>query len=189
MKRIRPLAVLAALAGALFVCSARAADGGFYLGGGIGEGTIRVDPANPNGAGNLNFDSDATSYKLFAGYRFAPLPLLNFALEAGYIDFGRPSQTSLGQRIEYKLQGADAAALAILPVGPVDLYGKLGALYWNADRNVGGSTSSKTGSNAFYGVGLGLRLGGLGLRAEYERFEAWDLDRLEMYSLSALFQF
>jgi hypothetical protein len=185
----RVFALLAALSGAFFVSDAGAADSGFYLGGGIGEGTIRVDPANPNSAGTLNFDSDATSYKLFAGYRFAALPLLDFALEAGYIDFGKPSQTSLGQRIDYKLQGVDAAALAILALGPVDLYGKLGGLYWKAERNIGGATASKTGSNAFHGFGVGTRIGALGLRAEYERFDAWDLDRLEMYSLNALIQF
>jgi hypothetical protein len=189
MNRIRSAALLAAFVGAFFVSSASAADGGFYLGIGAGQGTIRDNPDNPNGAGTINFDSEDTSYKLFAGYRLGALPLLDFAFEGGYIDFGKPSQSSSGQRVEYKLHGFDGAALAIFPLGPVDLYGKLGALYWSSDKTIGGSTSSKTGSSAFYGVGVGLRLGALGLRAEYERFDIGELDRVEMYSLNALFQF
>ncbi|HJY76352.1 MAG TPA: outer membrane beta-barrel protein [Burkholderiales bacterium] len=183
------LAVLGVLVGALFISSASAADSGFYLGIGAGQGKIRDDPASPSGIGTVNFDAEDTSYKLFAGYRLGALPFLDFAFEGGYMDFGKPSQTFSGQRVEYKLHGFDAAGLAIFPLGPIDLYGKLGALSWSSDKTIGGSTASKTGSNAFYGVGVGLRLGALGLRAEYERFDIGDLDRVEMYSLNALIQF
>ncbi|HEY1290062.1 MAG TPA: outer membrane beta-barrel protein [Burkholderiales bacterium] len=181
--------MVAVLASVLFISSASAADSGLYLGIGAGQGTIRDHPDNPNGIGTISFDAEDTSYKLFAGYRLGALPFLDFAFEGSYIDFGKPSQTSSGQRVEYKLHGFDAAGLAIFPLGPVDLYGKLGALYWSSDKTLGGSTASKTGSNAFYGVGVGLRLGALGLRAEYERFDIGDLDRVEMYSLSALIKF
>ena len=67
MIRIRSAALLAALAGALSISSADAAEAGFYVGIGAGQGTIRDNPNNPNGMGTLDFDAEDMSYKLFAG--------------------------------------------------------------------------------------------------------------------------
>jgi hypothetical protein len=77
----------------------------------------------------------------------------------------------------------------ILPLGPIDLYGKAGAMNWSADTTIGGSTTSNSGTDVFYGVGVGFYIWKLGLRAEYERFQIKDIDRVDLFSLSALFQF
>jgi hypothetical protein len=154
MNRIRSAALLAAFAGAFFVSSASAADGGFYLGIGAGQGTIRDNPANPNGAGTINFDSEDTSYK--------PSPATGWVRCRCWISHSKAA-ISISASLRRARPGsawntssmASTAPPSPSSLGPVDLYGKLGALYWSSDKSIGGSTSSKTGSSAFYGVGVG----------------------------------
>jgi len=173
-------AIFAAALLSLFVPQLHAE--GLYLGAAIGQAGIK-DNINTE-----TFDSNDAAYKAFVGWRFK-VPVVNFAVEGAYTDFGKPSQTLGAQRVETKLHGPSLAGLAILPLGPFDFYGKAGAINWSADTTVGGATTSKSGTDAFYGVGAGLNLGPFGLRAEYERFQIKDTDRVDLFSLSALFQF
>lgn len=55
--------------------------------------------------------------------------------------------------------------------------------------SVNGSTTGRSGTDAFYGAGIGFYLGVLAFRAEYERFQIKEVDRVQMLSVSALFQF
>lgn len=177
-RRWLPIAAAALLG--LFVTPLHAE--GLYLGAAIGQAGIK-DHINTD-----TFDTNDAAYKAFIGWRFK-VPVVNFAIEGAYTDFGKPSQTLSGQRVETKLHGPSLAGLAILPLGPFDLYAKGGAINWNADTSIGGATTSKSGADGFYGVGAGLNLGPFGLRAEYERFQIKDIDRVDLFSLSALFQF
>ena len=160
---------------------AGAADGGIYLGAGAGRGHIEDNPRS--------FDSTDTAYKGFVGYRFGGLPLIDLAAEIGYVNFGHPAQAVAGQTFEYQLRGGTAAGLVIIPVGPIDLIGKVGAIRWTLERNAGSTPSSHTSTSAFGGAGIGFRLWKLGLRAEYEYFDIKGVDRASLLSVSALFQF
>lgn len=176
-------AALATLVLAAFgMAEVRAADG-LYLGAGVGVATFR-DEVNTE-----TFDSDDVAYRAFLGWRFDLIPLIDLALEAAYTDFGRPSQTLAGQEVSFKLRGASLAGLLIVPLGPLDFYGKAGVLEWRSDRSVSGAATSRTGADPFYGAGLGFYLWKLGIRAEYERFQIKDADRVEMLSANVLFQF
>ena len=175
-----PLIVAAALL-TLFVPQTNAAEG-LYIGAGIGQAGIK-DNINTE-----TFDSDDAAYKAFIGWRFK-VPIVDLAVEGAYTDFGKPSQTLGSQRVETKLHGPSLAGLVILPLGPFDLYGKGGAINWSADTTIGGSTTSRSGTDTFYGVGVGFYIWKLGFRAEYERFQIKDVDRVDLFSLSALFQF
>ena len=62
-------------------------------------------------------------------------------------------------------------------------------LSWSADTTAAGTTSSKTGTDSFYGVGVGFKIWKLGVRAEYERYQIKDIDRVDLFSVNALFQF
>jgi OmpA-like transmembrane domain len=162
------------------VTQIHAADG-LYIGAGIGLATVR-DDVNAE-----TLDADDAAYRGFVGWRFDALPVIDLAVEGAYTNFGKPSQTLGGQNVEYKLTGASLAGLLILPLGPVDLYGKGGVISWRLERS--NDTQSRSGSDPFYGVGLGFYLWKVGFRAEYERFQVKDVDRLEMFSVNALFQF
>jgi hypothetical protein len=187
LKRLVSLA--AAASSALMISSVNAADSGFYVGAGAGQAHIKDQAANPNGSGTIDFDAKSTAYRAFAGYRLKAIPIIDLAGEAGYINFGNPSRSSQGQNVEYKLQGAELAGLLIFPLGPVDFFGKAGALYSSVDRNIGGTSSSRTSTSPVYGAGVGFRLGRFGVRAEYEYFDVSNLNRLQMFSVSGLIQF
>jgi hypothetical protein len=159
-----------------------AADG-LYLGAGIGLATVKEQ------VNTETLDADDTAFRGFIGYRTNALPIVDLAIEGAYTDFGRPSQTLAGQTVQFKLSGASLAGLLILPLGPLDLYAKGGALSWRSERSNGASIASQSGSDPFYGAGVGFYLWKLGVRAEYERFQIKDVDRLEMLSVSVLFQF
>ena len=188
MKRRSRLCIAAASAGTLWLSCANAADSGFYIGLGAGRASVQDQPVNPNGTGTINFDADSPAYKLFGGYRLKAIPILDFAAEAAYVNFNKPSGAT-GTSVEYRMQGGTAAGLVILPLGPVDFFGKGGAVYSSVDKNIGGTTSSKTGSGAVVGAGIGLRLGNFGIRAEYEYFDLSGVNRLQMYSISGVIQF
>ena len=163
---------------------------GPYLGAGLGIATVK-DNLDTGGS----FDSEDGSYKVFAGWRFDLVPVIDLAVEAAYTDFGRPSQvvtasaTATSQNVEFKLHGPSVAGLLILPLGPFDVYGKGGAIQWKAERNVAGSITTKSGSDAFYGAGVGFYFWKLAVRAEYERYQIKAVDRVQMFSINALFQF
>ena len=176
-------AILAAVVlGGAGVTQLHAADG-LYLGAGIGLATIK-DQINTE-----TLDADDVAFRGFVGWRFDDLPIIDLAVEAAYTDFGRPSQTLGGQHVQFKLTGPSLAGLLILPLGPLDLYAKGGVLSWRSERSIGASTASQSGSDPFYGAGVGFYLWKIGFRAEYERFQIKDVDRMQMLSLSALFQF
>jgi outer membrane immunogenic protein len=167
----------------LFAPGLHAADG-LYLGAGVGIATIK-DEVDTSGS----FESDEGSYKAFVGWRFDVIPAIDLAVELAYTEFGKPTQNVGGQEVKYKLNGPSLAGLLIVPLGPVDLYGKLGMMDWSLDRTVGAGTTRSSGTDAFYGAGIGFYIWKIGFRAEYERFEIKDVERVDMFSLSALFQF
>ena len=188
----RTLTGALALLGALSL-PAGAADSGWYVGVGSGQAELHDETANPNAPGTIDFTARNPLYRGFAGYRASaprsPLPFFDVAAEAGYVDYGRSTQTAQGQNVQVHLHGLFAAGYLLLPLGPLDLFAKAGFLSWNSYKNLGGTSTDKSGSNALYGGGVGLRVGKIGIRSEYERLDVSDLKRVQAYSLSVLVQF
>ena len=184
-----PAALTYAALFCLSISSAGAADSGFYLGVGYGKGQTRAETANPSGTGTLDFDVNANSWRGFFGYRTRALPVLDLAGELGWIDYGNPTQVLAGHAVQYHVRGAQAAGLAIFPLGPLDLFGKAGGIAWSADKSVDGAGASSSGTNPFYGVGIGFHADKVGVRAEWERYNVSAVTRLQTYSLSVYFRF
>jgi len=175
--RIRIVAALG-FALALMTAWAQAADSGFYLGAGAGQAQI---------SDNASFDESSTSYRGFAGYRLGVIPILDFAGEIGYSDLG--SAESGGTTAKYQAKGADASVLVIFPITILDLYGRFGAMKYDLDKTFSGATTSSSGTAGVYGVGLGLRFGPLGVRAEYDRIDIKELKSVDVGQVSVYFQF
>jgi len=168
---------------------AAAADNGFYLGASIGGSSIKVSDFDDE-LGDLNFSDGDFAYKLFAGYR-----LMSFlGVEAGYVDLGSPSD-AVGDDINVKIgvDGWDAFAVGFLPIGPVDVFAKLGLISWDANIRAAFENivehDSDSGTDVAWGLGVALRLGSLAVRAEGERFELGDADEVYMFSVGATFTF
>ena len=172
---------------------AAAIENGFYIGGSIGVSSLEVRDFNEE-LGDLRFSDGDTAYKLFAGFRF-----LNFlAVEAGYVDLGDPSDIvgDVGGdplEVQIGIKGWDAFAVGLLPIGPVDLFVKVGVVSWDADIRAVldeiTDTDSDSGTDAAYGLGVALRLGKVALRAEGEQFKIADADDVYMFSVGATFTF
>jgi hypothetical protein len=136
-------------------------ESGFYLGGGLGESSVEAG----------SFDEDDTAYKVFGGFNIGFIPLVDFAVEASYVDFGTPED----------ITGFDAFGLAGLSFGPFGVFAKAGAISWDSDND--------SGSDPAYGVGARFALGSIAIRAEYEEFDVDEADTFSMTSISAVFTF
>jgi opacity protein-like surface antigen len=150
---------------------------GFYAG--IGWGHFNLDIDNLNDVGTAVTDivhSSDNAWKVNLGYRFSPY----FALEADYMDFGHPSDNfeASGSSGNYRvhLDGFAPFAVATLPLGAAEIFGKVGWLYYDsnvrANFNSPGSEvfeSTHTRSDLMYGGGVGVTLfRHLNLNAEYD---------------------
>ena len=181
--KIRSIACAAALM-ALASFSSHAVDNGIYLGAGVGQSGVEFD--DDFEGTNLDFDASATSYKVIAGWRFIDW----LSVELNYVDLGTADDRVQGQKIETDIDGVSLSALGFLPLGPVDLFARVGAIDWSADLSVPGiGSGSDDGTDLTYGVGAQFRVWSLSLRAEYEVFDISDADTVDMISASVTWTF
>ncbi len=176
-------------AAALFAMSlvspvAMAVDNGLFFGASIGSAIIQNSRPDSTAVQNVELDSTNAGFKFFAGVRFDSL-----TLEGGYIDFGKPDVSSATEGARYELSGWDVLATLNLSIGPVDVFGKGGLFLWESATQNGIQNIDASGADPVYGVGLGLRLGSLGFRGEYEFFDVGDVDDVYMLSLGVSYTF
>ncbi len=150
------------------------AESGLYIGVGVGDASVK----------DSNFDASDSAYKVFGGYNIGFIPLVDFAVEASYVDFGKPS-TSAGS---IDVSGYNAFGLAGLSFGPFGIFAKAGMLSWDSDATFGASSTSESGSDPAYGLGARLAIGSFSVRAEYEVYDLDGAD-LDMVSVSGVYTF
>jgi len=180
---------LLAVAGTLALAAVApvyAADNGIYLGASLGQSKVEAGDSIPD-LGNVEFDADATAYKVILGWR----PLDWLAVEGNYVDLGSGDDDVLGEKIESDIDGISLSAIGFLPVGPVDLFARVGVIDWSAELSAPtiDVRSKDDGTDLAYGVGAQFRLLGLSLRAEYERFEISDIDKVDLLSIGLTYTF
>jgi OOP family OmpA-OmpF porin len=162
---------------ALTTLPAVAADNGIYLGASVGQSGLEID--------DFDYDASATGYKIIAGWRFLDW----LAVEGNYVDFGSGDDRVADTKIETEADGISLSAVGFLPVGPVDLFARVGAVDWSADLSSPGSGSgSDDGTDLTYGIGAQFRVWSLSIRAEYEMFDISDAD-LDMISVGVTWTF
>jgi OOP family OmpA-OmpF porin len=169
-KSTATLALLAAC-----ITAPASADTGFYLGGSLGNATF--DGSVPGTS--VSIDDDDTAYKLYGGFRVISL----LAVEGGYVNFGKLE----GAAGSVELDGWDIFGVLNLPLGPVNVFAKAGAIAWESDFS-GLNAVDEDDVDFAYGLGAALRFGNFGVRGEYELFETGS-DDTRMLSIGAEYNF
>jgi len=170
----------------LLLTPAAFADSGFYLGASVGSAAIAFEDIDLG----ADFDADDTAWKGTLGYIF-DLPVVDFGIEASYVDFGAPSDTVFGEEIELDANGVSAFAMAGLDWGLFGIFAKLGMVSWDMEASLAGVPGSvgDSGSDTAYGAGFRLTFSSVEVRAEYEVFDIADADDVDMVSLGVLWRF
>ena len=177
-----------------FAGAAQAADNGIYIGGGVTRTSIDTGSDFVESAPDFSLDDEDNGFKVIAGIR--PFDWLGF--EANYVDFGNIELNSSGATLpsgEFELTGIDAFAVGYLPVAFVDLFAKAGVIRWDSESAVTGGlddldfSDSDSGTDFAYGAGVQARLGSLGARLEYERFEVDNTEEVAMITLGLTYTF
>jgi len=184
------VAMLSALSFAVMAPRAAAADNGFYLGAGITDSTYNLEDF---GTGKDSFDDN--SFKVIAGFR----PLDWIAVEANYYDLSGTTEEN-----SFKSKTLSVSGLLIAEIAIVDLYARVGMAKWDAEwrypaivpSQSGGPSMPSTSDSGWeptYGIGVGLHFGSFGVRAEYERLDAKMFDSFDTHintlSLCATYTF
>ena len=178
----RKTLLAALLASTLMAGAAQAAEPGFYLGASGGQTNVDMDAGDfgYNGASNFKIDDDDTGWKAYLGYNFLPW----LGVEAGYVDFGGVSQNVRGNKIDVNLRGWEGFLVGILPLGPVDLFAKAGAIDLKSEvQTVNAGSTDNNDTKFAYGVGAAYNIGHWGLRVEAEGYDDNEVD--DFYFISA----
>jgi hypothetical protein len=184
----RGLAALVA-ASLLALSGTAMADSGFYAGGSVGNTTLEVNFEDPIEGGAFTFDESDFSWKVFGGFNF-DLPVINLGVEGGYRDLGGPSATFATETYGIDVTAWDVFGVAGFNLGPVNVFGKLGFISWEADLTVAGfDAGSEDDTDTAYGIGAAFNLGSFQLRAEYEMFDISDVEDLYMLSAGFVYTF
>lgn len=168
---------------------ATAADTGLYVGGGY----VRAQVNNVFGTTGYGFKIDDNAWKAIVGFR----PIPPFAVEADYADLGHQSAGLLGGYNPYGHATAREFSIfgvGLIPLGPVDIFGKAGGARWTLSGDTQGPNSTvfalnRNGTSFAWGAGIQAHWGPLGGRLEYEHFQMPYTDGARLFSADVTFTF
>jgi len=181
--------------------TASAASAEFYAGASIGDATLEASD-NIDGQ-NLDFESSDTAFKIFGGYMYNDY----VGVEVAYLDMGALDDDfgfdggefgRINAAVDADLTGFSGQLVGQYPVGPVDLFAKVGIVMYDIDGDlaitVDGSpflreSVSDDGAELIYGVGARYNFGQFGVRAEYEAIDADDIDDAYLWSIGVEYTF
>lgn len=171
---MKGFAIGAALAGVLSLSAAPAFaaeddhDSGFYLGAALGDFSANYRNSNDVQNTHLHFNRNDAS-RILGGWRFMPY----LAVQLDYSDFGRSTTAASELGLTTNSDAWTPSIIGTLPIGPVELFGKVGESFYNvtANNNTGRLVDSSD-HDPVYGVGIGITvIKRLNISAEYERIK------------------
>ena len=164
---------------------------GFYLGGGVGDFSAAVDEIDAiddvDDVG-IDFSDGDNAMKIFGGWNFSRF----FAVQVDYVDFGESSgAVSPSARATSDIQGIAPSIVGTLPIGPVELFARVGMMFYEVDLNLsGGRVVDDSGEDALWSAGIGIDvLDRLNLRLEYEEIDIERLDESDAVWLNVAWKF
>ena len=164
---------------------------GLYLGGGIGDFSSAVDEIdNLDDVDDVGIDfSDGdNAMKVFAGWNFNRF----FAVQGDFVDFGESSGfVSPSVSGTSDVQGFAPSIVGTLPIGPVELFARVGMMFYEVDLNLtGGRLVDESGEDLVWSAGIGIDiLDKANLRLEYEEYDIEQLDEADALWLNFAWKF
>lgn len=157
-----------ALVGLMAVFAVSASQAEPYVVASLGSSKFDVDCA-----GTTSCDTRSTGLKLLGGYKFTP----NFAIEGGYLDFGKAKFTLNGVPVTLKAAGLGVGAAYHQDLNPDwNLAARLGVASINAEASAPGNSADNSSTQLYGGLGIGYRISPkVSLDASY------DFSRLEIF--------
>ncbi|MBL8268138.1 outer membrane beta-barrel protein [Steroidobacter sp.] len=184
MNRAIVAATLLALSSGAAYAQSPENDSGLYIGGGVGQFDIEIDGVDGIDEAIGRLDDSDTAWQAFIGWRLNPY----ISLQAAYVDYGGPNDdfSTSGSSGNYSasLSGFAPSIIGTLPLGPVELSAKLGYYFYDLDVSIDiddpldpDSSSSDSGEDVFYGVGVGMTFfDRLHAKLEYEKIDLKGVD-------------
>lgn len=146
-----------------------------YIGGSVGS-SFQEAKLQDIGDEELKFNKNGFAYKAYAGFRLAQF----IGVEAGYRNLGKVKDTILDTEFESNTKGFDVFATGTLNLAVVEVFAKAGYFFWNTEVSAGEVSIEDDDKDFAWGVGAAVSLGNFKVRAEWEQFNASDLENLSM---------
>ena len=181
MKRVSRILLLTSLF--LVGFSGVKAQKGFYFGGNVGPSFINKKITEID-RDDLNFEGKDLAYKLYAGYKVPGF----LAFEGGYRNLGSVSE----DLTEYNNYGWDISTKGNISLGPLQVFGKVGAYFNNihvAFQDPLHPDLNKSNTKFMFGFGAGLNIQRLGLRAEWESLDFSKDSKVSMLTAGITYSF
>lgn len=142
-----------------------------YVGFSLGQATIEDACDGFTGLPGVSCDDSDTAFKIYGGSKINP----NFAFEVAYIDMGEAVASDRFDTLTSEVTAFNFSALGIIPVSQtVDLFGKVGLLFWDAKISINGSLNgsiSEDGTDIGFGFGANFAVNEkFSIRAEFQKF-------------------
>jgi hypothetical protein len=156
--------------------------GSLFIGGGIGSSFVETSPTQVGGE-DVKIDGNGFAYKFFAGYKFVKL----LGVEGGYRSLGTIKNTVQNVELESNVKGFDLFATATFNFTMLEVFAKAGYFFSDSEFKVADVTGSTSSSDFSWGIGAGVSLGKLGVRAEWESLKVEDLENPSMLTASLVY--
>ena len=156
--------------------------GKLFIGGGVGSSFIETSPTDVGGE-DLKIDGNGFAYKFFAGFKFVRL----IGIEGGYRSLGTIKNTVQNVEFESNVKGFDVFGTATLNFTMLEVFAKAGYFFANSELKYTDQVKDANSSDFAWGVGAGLSLGKLGVRAEWESLKVKDLENPAMLTASVVY--
>lgn len=173
-----------------------AQDSGWYLGASAGQSKEKDGCPSQIPVGS-SCDDTSGAYGIFGGYQFNKY----LGAELGYTHLGEVEASASGVTVTTRVKGFELLGVGTIPINPrFEVYGKLGAFFWdvkdNCEGTCGFSSQSETGTDFTYGIGAKFNLTkNVGVRVQYQRYQ--DIGKeattgesdVDYFSLGIVFKF
>jgi hypothetical protein len=167
---------------------------GVYVGGSIGSSFVNANYTDIE-TEDLKIDSNNLAYKIYGGLPFGGF----LGLEGGYVSTGKAKDKIEDITLTTKTTGFDVLAVGAVDISILHIFGKVGIFFWNTENTAEADPESSflptdgnekvDGQDLAWGFGAEIRLGKLGIRGEWEKFEVGNPDKLSMLSAGVVILF